>query len=411
MTAVMSSRTAVALGSNLGNREHHLRTALARLRAEPHLRLLAVSPFYETEPIGCPPGAPRFLNAAVLLETELPPHELLVRLLAIERLLGRRRETPNAPRTIDLDLLFYDEIVQETTELVLPHPRLTERAFVLVPLADIAPEWRHPLLQRTVRELLAAQPVESLAQVRPYTPSSSPGQGRLQGRRALVTGSTRGIGAAIADALEREGAVVVRHGRLAVPEKPNFIAADLQDAQAVERLIEVGWGCDGLDLLVCNAGADVLTGSAAHWSFEHKLEALWTVDVLGTIRLSRAIGQRMKERGHGCILTIGWDQAETGMAGDSGQLFAAVKGAVMAFTRSLARSLAPEVRVNCLAAGWIRTAWGETASSIWQERVQQETPLRRWGLPEDVAAAAVWLASDEAAFITGQIVRVNGGCC
>ena len=109
------------------------------------------------------------------------------------------------------------------------------------------------------------------------------------------------------------------------------------------------------------------------------------------------------------ILTVGWDQAETGMEGDSGELFAAVKGAVTCFTRSLALSLAPEVRVNCLAPGWVRTAWGETASPAWQERVRRETPLGVWGLPEDVAAAAVWLASPAAAFVTGQTIRVNGG--
>ena len=125
--------------------------------------------------------------------------------------------------------------------------------------------------------------------------------------------------------------------------------------------------------------------------------------------LGRDLGARMKARGRGCILTVGWDQAETGMEGDSGQLFGAVKGAVMCFTRSLALSLAPEVRVNCLAPGWIRTAWGETASAAWQERVRRETPLGVWGLPEDVAAAAVWLASPAAGFLTGQTVRVNGG--
>ena len=117
----------------------------------------------------------------------------------------------------------------------------------------------------------------------------------------------------------------------------------------------------------------------------------------------------MKLRGRGCIITIGWDQAETGMEGDSGQLFAAIKGAVSGFTRSLAKSLAPEVRVNGIAPGWIRTAWGERASKEWQERVRRETPLGVWGLPEDVAETAVWLASPSARFVTGQTVRVNGG--
>jgi NAD(P)-dependent dehydrogenase (short-subunit alcohol dehydrogenase family) len=117
----------------------------------------------------------------------------------------------------------------------------------------------------------------------------------------------------------------------------------------------------------------------------------------------------MKAVGGGVIINMGWDQAETGMAGDSGQLFAAAKGAVMAFTKSLALDLAPEVRVNCLAPGWIKTAWGEAASQTWQDRAVRETPLGRWGTPEDVAKVARWLASPAAAFLTGQIVRVNGG--
>jgi 3-oxoacyl-[acyl-carrier protein] reductase len=125
--------------------------------------------------------------------------------------------------------------------------------------------------------------------------------------------------------------------------------------------------------------------------------------------LSREVGRRMKERGAGVILNMGWDQAETGMEGDSGQLFAATKAAVMAFTKSLAVTLSPEVRVNCLAPGWIRTAWGDTASERWQDRVRRETPLGRWGTPDDVAATARWLVSPAASFVTGQIIRINGG--
>jgi NAD(P)-dependent dehydrogenase (short-subunit alcohol dehydrogenase family) len=117
----------------------------------------------------------------------------------------------------------------------------------------------------------------------------------------------------------------------------------------------------------------------------------------------------MKTAGHGVVLTVGWDQAETGMEGDSGQLFGAVKGAVMAFTKALAVALAPEVRVNCLAPGWVRTAWGATASAVWQERACRESLLRRWGTVEEVAAAARRLASPAAAFVTGLVVRVNGG--
>jgi 3-oxoacyl-[acyl-carrier protein] reductase len=162
-------------------------------------------------------------------------------------------------------------------------------------------------------------------------------------------------------------------------------------------------------VLINNAGADTLTGEASSWSFERKMNELLAVDVRATLRLARILGARMRETGQGVIVNMGWDQAETGMEGDSGELFATAKGAVMAFSRSLALSLAPEVRVHCLAPGWIRTAWGDSASGVWQERVRRETPLGRWGSPEDVAETAAWLVSASARFLDGQVIRVNGG--
>jgi 3-oxoacyl-[acyl-carrier protein] reductase len=152
-----------------------------------------------------------------------------------------------------------------------------------------------------------------------------------------------------------------------------------------------------------------LTGPSARLDFEAKLDTLWTVDVVATIRLCRAVGRRMQQQGQGAIVTMGWDQAETGMEGDSGELFAATKGAILSFTRSLALSLAPTVRVNALAPGWIKTAWGDKATESWQKRVLRETPLARWGTPEDVARVARFLVGPNAAFLTGQVVRVNGG--
>jgi 3-oxoacyl-[acyl-carrier protein] reductase len=188
------------------------------------------------------------------------------------------------------------------------------------------------------------------------------------------------------------------------------LRADLANAAEVARLAEDAWHWqDGIDLLVNNAGADVLTGAAGSWWFEQKLARLWQVDVLGCVLLSRNLGAKMKVRGRGAITNIGWDQAERGMAGDSGEMFGTTKGAVMAFTRSLAQSLAPQVRVNCLALGWIRTAWGEQASDYWQERAQRESLRERWGTPEDVAEAVRFLASPSADFITGQVIEVNGG--
>jgi 3-oxoacyl-[acyl-carrier protein] reductase len=245
----------------------------------------------------------------------------------------------------------------------------------------------------------------------------------LQGQTALVTGASGGIGQAISLALAAAGCDVVVHGYhhhdalKSLASKIEALGgqvltyrADLSDQVSLHSLASDAWQWQGkLDLLVNNAGADVLTGQAAQWSFDQKLQQLWQVDVRGCVTLSRLIGPRMKERGQGSIINIGWDQAERGMAGDSGELFATIKGAVMAFTRSLAQSLAPQVRVNCLALGWIRTAWGEGASEYWQERVKKESLRQRWGTPDDVAAAVRFLASADADFITGQVIEVNGG--
>ncbi len=186
--------------------------------------------------------------------------------------------------------------------------------------------------------------------------------------------------------------------------------ADLADRAAGDRLVEEAWDLwGGLDAWLHLAGADTLTGAAAKLSFDAKLDLLWSVDVVATIRLCREVGRRMTDQGSGSIVTMGWDQAETGMEGDSGELFAAVKGAIMAFTRSLALSLAPTVRVNALAPGWIKTAWGEGASKAWHDRVLRETPLARWGTPEDVAQVARFLVSPAAGFLTGQIVPRQRG--
>ena len=393
----------IALGSNLGDRWATLATAVRRLRAEPGVRVVASSAFYETAPVNCPPGSGEFLNAVVAIETDRAPHDLLQLLLRIERQFGRVRSEPNSPRTLDLDLILSGDAVINTPELLVPHPRMHERAFVLVPLAEIASDAVHPVLKKSVRELLGAVATDDIRALTRPAPAQT-----LAGLRALVTGSTSGIGNAIATAFADHGADVIPHGRRSAPGR--HIPADLRDAAQVDRLANEAWdSLGGLDILVCNAGADTLTGDAAKWSFDEKLDALLAVDLKATMRLSRDLGRRMKARGRGCIITVGWDQAETGMEGDSGELFAAVKGAVACFTRSLALSLAPEVRVNCIAPGWIRTAWGETASQVWQNRVRDETPLSVWGLPEDVAAAALWLASPAAAFVTGQTIRVNGG--
>jgi len=245
----------------------------------------------------------------------------------------------------------------------------------------------------------------------------------LDGRIVVVTGASSGIGRAIALELAAEGADLVLHARKSrellenvarqvqsLGRESQLVLSDLSTREGQESLVEQAWNWrDRVDAWVNNAGVDVLTGESASWSFDKKFEALWNVDVQATVFLAREVGRRMNERAGGVIVNMGWDQVAVGMAGDSGQFFSATKGAVMAFTKSLAKSLAPKVRVNCLAPGWIKTAWGEEASEDWQQRAKAESLLGRWGTPEDVARVARFLVSDDASFMTGQVVPINGG--
>jgi 3-oxoacyl-[acyl-carrier protein] reductase len=187
--------------------------------------------------------------------------------------------------------------------------------------------------------------------------------------------------------------------------------ADLATRDACERLVaEAHDELGGVDVWVNNAGADVLTGEAAAWEWERKLDGLLAVDLKATIACSYAIGERMRSRARGgAIVNMSWDHVTSGMAGENPQLFAAVKGGVLAFSKSLARSLAPAVRVNVLSPGWIETGFGEQADPDFRRSVAENTPLGRWGRPEDVAHAALYLASPASAFVTGQAINVNGG--
>ena len=147
-------RAYVGLGSNLGDRSAHLLLGLSALSRLPQTHLLRLSPVYETEPVG--PPQPPYLNLVVELETELSPRALLGEMLSIERAQGRERRERWGPRTLDLDLLLYGDLVLKEEDLEVPHPRLHQRAFVLVPLLDLLPEGRHPLLGQSFRELLAS---------------------------------------------------------------------------------------------------------------------------------------------------------------------------------------------------------------------------------------------------------------
>jgi 3-oxoacyl-[acyl-carrier protein] reductase len=239
-----------------------------------------------------------------------------------------------------------------------------------------------------------------------------------------VTGASSGIGRAIAEAYAAEGASVLLTHR-ASADRARAVAggiagrggrafvgqADLATRDGCERLVADAIKLLGrVDVWVNNAGVDVLTGDAAAWDWERKLDALLAVDLKGTIACSYAAGEVMRgQEGGGTILNMSWDHVTTGMAGDDPQLFSAVKGGVLSFSKSLARALAPEVRVNVLSPGWIETSFGEQVDREFHRSVAEATPLGRWGRPQDVADAALYLASPAAAFVTGQAININGG--
>jgi 3-oxoacyl-[acyl-carrier protein] reductase len=249
----------------------------------------------------------------------------------------------------------------------------------------------------------------------------------LRDTSAIVTGASSGIGQAISVALARCGVnrllVHYRQNKSGAQQtataleslgcEASIVAGDLSSADDRDRLVETAFERLGpLQTWVHNAGADVLTGDASALDFDAKLGRLVDVDLLGTILLSRMVVSRMLDQESATppsIVFIGWDQALHGMEGDAGQMFGPVKAAVMAFAASLAQSVAPKIRVNTIAPGWIRTSWGESSSEYWSDRAKNQSLMQRWGKPEDVARAVVYAADPDNTFLTGQTIDINGG--
>ena len=247
---------------------------------------------------------------------------------------------------------------------------------------------------------------------------------RLQDKVTVVTGASSGIGRAIALAYAGEGArVVVNYNRSAeraaevvreiqgLSGQAIAVQADIADPDAVAGLIETASAEFGrIDVWVNNAGADILTGNGARLSDEQKLSMLTDVDLKGTIQCCWAVAGVMQRQGGGVIINMSWDQAVHGYPGTNPQMFAAVKAGIQGFSKSLARTVGPAVRVNILAPGWIATAFANDVmdEDYYAQRLA-EIPLQRFGTPEDVAAAAVFLATDDSAYITGAVLNVGGG--
>jgi 3-oxoacyl-[acyl-carrier protein] reductase len=256
--------------------------------------------------------------------------------------------------------------------------------------------------------------------------------GRLEGLAAVVTGASSGIGRAAALALAGEGAdVVVNYARsqeeaekvvtgiIARGRRSMAVQADVSRPEDVGRLVDESLAAFGrIDVWVNNAGADILTGEAATWPAEARWDRVIAVDLKGTWLCSRAAAEAMVKQGRraeeasassSSIVNISWDHVLQGRGDPTAAIYAAAKGGVLALSRCLAREFAPRVRINVVAPGWIKTKYAEGLEAEKEEAIARATPLGRWGTPDDVASAVVFLASPESAFITGETILVGGG--
>jgi len=186
------------------------------------------------------------------------------------------------------------------------------------------------------------------------------------------------------------------------------VGADVSRRADVDRLVARTLDVFGaIHVWVNNAGADILTGEAAGWPDDEKWDRVMAVDLKGTWLCSRSAAAAIA--GEGAIVNLSWDHALSGMGNPTGAIYAAAKGGILALSRCLAREFAPRVRVNVVAPGWIKTKWGEEVDETTSRSVIGATPLARWGTPDDVASAVLFLASPQASFITGETVIVGGG--
>ena len=247
----------------------------------------------------------------------------------------------------------------------------------------------------------------------------------LEGKTVLVTGASSGIGSAIAVGCAQAGAdlaITFRRNREGAEQTATQVRAagrrveqfqtDIGRDEDVARLsagLRDRFG--RVDVWINNAGADILTGESGRLTRREKLDLVLAVDLRGTVLASWAAVDLMRAQGGegSTIINMSWDHVIRGMAGENPILYSAAKGGVMSFSKSLARDVAPQIRVNILAPGFIETAFGESANESFRRKVVADTPLGRWGVPQDIVGAAVFLGSDASSFMTGQMIMVNGG--
>lgn len=262
-------------------------------------------------------------------------------------------------------------------------------------------------------------------------------------RIVFITGATGGIGSALANELAGPNTILILLGNRRFDELERFARSLREKSAGVETFradlvseAEQDRFCDhALDWLdrvnpegvgtlawINAAGLDLMAADVKETSFDEKMRRLFALDVTAAIRMSRRVGLRMTELAmldwmdnpthtsiNSSILFFGWDGVSRGMEGESAQLYAAAKGAVIAYAKSLAQDLAPFVRVLSISPGWIVTEWGKQASNRAIARGRNESLLGRWGRPEEVAAFAAFLISEKGRYLNGQNIEINGG--